>query len=326
MLIVITGTESINKRLIARQTINGLMGPFRVDDYYIDFTLDSFDIVDLDGNPVTTQDLVIQKNNKGIKDPVGTKTLEKMNALEDELFFNGGMQNHYHNRFADVAHDWGVTSSPEWISDGASTEDLMHYKSTFKTVIDRYKGRNQEHQVISGLFCLDFLERLRAELGNDQVQVYNITRNPSVVYYLHKKDPSHFNDETDYTEFWDSEKLYQSLLTCAKLKTDPKTITVKFEDMIRTEQFIVNGVNVGLYMDYNAFNDYITRYEATQKENYATADDIEAFNEFAQNFSPNVLDEEQDLEERAPQLVGLNIFDALGYGPLTYDQIVVKES
>jgi len=321
MLIVVSGVESIHKRLISRQIINSLIGPFHVDGYIVDFINDEYDIIDSNDNRITTEELV--KNPDGTANTAGRKTLNKMEAIEDKYFLSGAMHKHYFNRFVDVGHDWGCLSLPEWPKD-RETEDLMHYSANYSSVIKQYNGCEDNYMVITGSFCKNFIDRLKADLGEDNVLVYNITRNPSTVSFLHKKADSYF-EGSDYTQEWDNEKLWQSLLTAAKLKQDPSIHTVKFEDMIRTHTFEVDGQNVGIYLDYESANGHLTEYEYANRNdvNVATADDITQFNEVAANFDPTVLD--IDLELGAP-LVGLNLFELLDYEALTYEQINISKS
>lgn len=326
MLIVVSGVESIHKRLISRQILNGLMGPWLIDGYYVDFTRDTLDIVkenDPERNPISRQQLITNAED-GSKDTKGVKTLQAIQALEENLFLGGAMRRHYFNRFVDIGHDWGCFDKPEWPKD-RETEDLMHYSASYDSVIREYNGWPEDgYMVITGTFCQDFINRLRTDLGSENVLVYNIIRNPSTVSFLHKKADSYFAG-SDYTQEWDQEKLWHSLLTSAKLKQDPSIHTVRFEDMIRTHTFEVDGQNVGIYLDYESANGHLTEYEYANRNdvNVATADDITQFNEVAANFDPTVLD--IDLELGAP-LVGLNLFELLDYEALTYEQINISKS
>lgn len=328
MLVVLSGVESIHKRLIARQIV-AKKNTFVVDGYKLDFTKDDpFGIIGQDGNPVTIESFF---PNGLADDDVNARkeTLQKMSDLETSIIQNG-MLSHYFGKFVSICYDlgigaYGVPVIP-WLPENDPIGDDYHYPTSYESVLERYRNSTLNYHVITGSFGKAFIDRLRTDLGEENVIVYNFIRNPSVVFALHTKIENFTNNQIDLPEEWDKNKMYDSIYNAAILKQDPTIITVRFEDMITSGQFMVDGTNVGLYLDYNSANGLVTRFEFDNiLPNVPVTEEM--VSEFNQSISPCYLVtlgnpiEDGVCKADVAQGTPWNLFEKLGYEPLTLSQI-----
>ena len=328
MLVVLSGVESIHKRLIARQII-AKKNTFVVDGYKLDFTKDNpFGIIGQDGTPVTIESFFPDGLAEADVDARKT-TLQKMVELENSIIENG-MLSHYFGKFVSICYDlgigaYGVPVIP-WLPENDPIGDTYHYPTSYESVLQRYRESKLDYHVITGSFGKAFIDRIRNDIGAENVIVYNILRNPSVAFSLHTRIPNFTSNQVDMPEQWHMNKLYDSIYNSAILKQDPSIITVRFEDMISTKQFIVDGTNVGLYLDYDAATNWLTRYEAANiLPNVPVTEEM--VTEFNQSISPcylvtlgNPIEDgvcKADVSQGTPW----NLFEKLGYEPLTLEQI-----
>lgn len=310
MLIVLSGVESIHKRLIARQII-AKMNKFVVDGYEMDLTMDDpFGIKDSDGNYISIEKFLhIDDTAKQYN------TLNKMKEIEENVFQIQGMQNHLFNAYVAIEYEFGIFDVPDYTLE--ENKYPFTWDASKEAIIKRYKESDLKYFVITGSISKTFINELRVELGYSNVLSFNIIRNPSVCYYLHQKSEDFFNKPDDYNKIYDEEKLYDSLLNAVLLKEDKLTTTVKFEDMINTGKFFVNDKNIGLYPDYESKNEILTKFEYNNivpKQNVNVVN-IRKFNDKWKNINL------YDLGSKSND-IKFNLFERLGYEPLTFEEII----
>jgi hypothetical protein len=159
---------------------------------------------------------------------------------------------------------------------------------------------------------------------------------------LNEKSADYYETpEKEITPEIDATKLRQSLANSAILAKSPDIITLKFEDIIRDGKFTVNGIEIKAPVGYDMFNEYLTRWE---HENIVplkivSEETLNAFNTEMQHFASGksaVLTEEDATMTNAFRAIPIslgeikiqfaknmpeNLFDALGYDPLTIEEI-----
>lgn len=320
MVILLSGVESVNKKLISRQ-ITAKLNKFTVDEYELDFTMDDpFGIKDKDGNYISTKNfLLADKGNKEI--------LVKMEKLEEKLR-EQEMKNHLFGQYEANEYELGVIINPRYYTD---TRDFsfMHYNITMKNLINNAKNSKQDYFVITGSISKTFMNEFKKEFGEENVLCYNIIRNPSSCFLLNYKDDEYYEKNTAYHKMYDFDKLADSLINAYLLQQDENVITIRFEDMIK-DGIIIDDINCGLYIDFNNKNKWLTEYEFGRlNENLIiTEDELTSFNnrfsnlkyiDLVDKFDKNFLTKEELRKIEALPIT--NIFERLGYEPLTIKEI-----
>lgn len=310
MLVILSGVESIHKRLIARQIISK-MNTFNFDNYNVDFSTDPFTILNENGDVLRRQEFFqIGDTDKQIE------TFVKMQMLEEKIFQRGGKENHFYNIYTTPGFDFKIHDIPDYKLPDYKFE--TDYDISKEGLIKRYKESDLKYFVITGSFSKTFIDELKNDLGRSNVIAINIIRNPSIVYFLHQKNAEYYNKQNGvYTKTFDDEKMYSSLINSIAILKDPTIQTIKFEDMINSEKFFIDDKNVGLYLDYNSKNGILTNYEYNNlvPNKVIKAQDVDKANILMSNFNFENLGVSNTV-------VTTNIFESLGYEPLTYKEII----
>jgi len=351
MLVILSGLETINKKFLARKILASL-NTFTVDGYTVDFSIEPFKVTDTNGKIVycivqddqpATNELILDLDNDGVVDPEGVATFNKIVKLHDDLFLSEVEGNHFNSVFVDPAYDYGITD----INEFSTTDNVLIHPHTYNDVLENYKNRICDTHVITGIFSKVFIDKIRADLGVQNVTALNIIRNPSTCILLNPKTDEHYEDPSkERTIELDNLKLMRSLENAIVLSDVDYVTTIKFEDIIITGKFIVNGVEVGVPDGYNNHNGsgIITQWEKEniiplnlisdtdlKKENlnlknYTATYCIPVVDESVLNFLNNLKTIPfQSLDELRSVLLAkcpANVFERLGYIPLSYAEIV----
>lgn len=320
MVILLSGVESVNKKLISRQ-ITGKLNTFIVDEYYLDFTMDDpFGIKNSDGEDISTEEfLLTNDDNKEI--------LSRMEKLEEKLR-EQETKNHLFGKYEANEYELGIIVKPRYCTDDREFS-FIPYNITLKNLINNAKNTKQDYFVITGSMSKTFINEFRKEFGEENVKAYNIIRNPSTCFVLNYKDDEYFNANSTYHRMYDFDKLSDSLTNGYLLAQDKSVTTIKFEDMIK-DGLIIDGKDVGLYLGFNAKNSWLTEYEFSRLKDYnpVTNDDLLKFNErfkklkyidLVDKFDKNFLTKEELRKIEALPMT--NVFERLGYEPLTLKEI-----
>ena len=199
-----------------------------------------------------------------------------------------------------------------------------HMFPTYENLIENYNNRVYENHVVTGAFGKYILDKLRSDLGEDNVKVINITRNPSVAKLLHEKPEGYYdlakNPHLDV--YMDEAKLKDSLLNNTILTKLNYVQTIKFEDVLVTGYFELLGKKVYLPRPYVNFNNLITTYEKENliSLNLSSQGTITEFNNYLTKFDSDFWEIDSPISSLYPS----NVFQELNYSPLTYDEIVSK--
>jgi hypothetical protein len=329
MLIIISGVETINKKFFATNVV-GRLNTFVIDGYHVHFTDHDFEVVD----PATDQTIypsTAEEHSEFVLE--NQETFDKILALQQTIFLEGLRDNHFRNTFVDILADYGI-AEPTFSNLG---DEKLIQPHEYQDIIYNYNNRSYENFTITGSFSKVFVDRIRSDLGTDNIQVYNIIRNPSVCYLIQEKNPEHYQKYIGLLDpEMDHQKLILSLVNCASLMRDPSIVTLRFEDMIQAGSFVINGKEVTVPKGYEQYNEWLTvwekenitpleivspealdlmnQYLTTWATNTFTAEKIDAFNALTgSSFTTS-----DNTRLNLPQ----NIFTELGYAPLSLDTIV----
>jgi hypothetical protein len=349
MLVILSGVETIHKKFFARK-IGAALNTFTVDGYTVDFSLEPFKVTDATGKVVycmehgdqpMTNELLVDLDNDGVIDPEGNATFDKILELNDSLFLTGARNNHFSNFFIDLAHDFGLTDTIDY---GSNTPKIpLLHPHSYADVLANYENRLGDVHVITGIFSKSFIDSVRNDIGAENVTVINIVRNPSTCILLNRKDDEYYaNPEKNRTPELDARKLVYSIANAAVLAQFDDITTIRFEDIITAGKFTVNGVEVGVPAGYDNFNGLLTRWEhenlipleivsaetlnaiIVELEHYASnqvanlTEEIVTYLNSLRTTSASMSQIKTLMSENMPE----NLFTALGYEPLTYDDIV----
>lgn len=349
MLVILSGVETIHKKFFARKIIAAL-NRFVVDGYTVDFSIEPFTVTDPTGKVVYspaigdqphTNELLIDVDNDGVIDPEGNATFEKILELNDSLFLTGGRNNHFSNFFIDIAHDFGITENVDY---GSNTPKIpLLHPHSYADILANYENRLGDVHVITGIFSKGFIDSIRTDIGAENVTVINIIRNPSTCILLNRKDDAYYaNPEKNRTPELDARKLVYSLANAAVLANFDDITTIRFEDIITDGKFTVNGVEVKVPAGYDNFNSILTQWEHNNliPLEIISAETLEAISIELQHYASghvSSLTEEivtyinslratpatmSEIKSIMSTNMPENLFTALGYEPLTYDDIV----
>jgi len=334
MLIVLNGVETIHRKWFAEE-IYKTMNTFRVDDYLVKFVRDTYEVTSLTststsatvvthvGDEIQTslETVVVEAGevvysdsiNKLLHLPTGGETLNKIEEL-----FNTTVRTHtrhYANVFVDLEHDLNNSTFK------GETDPSYCYPTDYTTLISNYRSSDIETFVISGAFSRHVLDKLKDDLGEDNIKIINIIRHPNACMIAHWKSEEHYTENPNYTKEFHSERLAKSIINAANLVQYPDVETIRFEDIISNGQFTVNGVNILAPENHEMHNQYITKFEKAHADTELPKYTLEQNNEYIAGYDL-FTSSLQDLAtvsgiEWAPS----NIFELLGYTPVDFTTV-----
>jgi hypothetical protein len=315
MLIILTGLETIHKKFFAKRLIAKL-NSFNVESYSIDFTESQLKAYDATGN------LVYQPNNPDLpgvellltenslsteevaeilkQDPtaditppdwaVAKSIIDLQESLNESIKIN-----HFANIFCDPLADFGFSPAEEIFD---PTRNLLYlHDHTYQTVLDHYRDRSFDNFVITGVFSKLFINKIKEDLGSENVKVINIIRNPSVCFLLNEKEPAYYFEKPERSPLADNNKLEQSLLNAIIVKNVDGVLTLKYEDILRDGSFEFNGITIPMPEDYTNYNNIITTWEHDNwlTLNIVSAEQLVEKNNFYSNFRIYVKDSSESI-------------------------------
>lgn len=360
MLIILNGPITTSKPTIGRELVVAF-NTFTIDGYKIDLSLRQVNIFDPSGKHVYSSTetngpiLELLHNNDGSRRDAGIELLEKameLRAKIDEDLKDG----HYYNIFADEQYDWGLTLVINAPMDGEGTDYSYKWAYQYTDVLSKYENRTYDTQVIAGSFSRYFVECIRRDLGEENVAVLNVTRNPSSTYVVNERT----DEDLAMTPAGPTERgrqrrrLVRSLASTVILKTTPGVQSVKYEDILKNSEFEFNGRSIQCPPETTETNGIVTARERDGILSRACVTDV-MVREFNRRYSDYhcdraQLDKNGELEfisflesiahatpedlarHQIPQDLELvkdriskvphNFFEVLGYTPLAYADIV----
>lgn len=337
-LVIISGSEAIAKKLIAHQ-IQARLNSWTQDGYSVDVSKDPWVIYDPDGNVVDenawVDGSVLSDEEINANHAVYTKLINM-----EEAFRTTKYENHYYNKFVSINYDLvnhvltGVSEEDKancvvtWLPENEPEAAALKYPSEFEDVVAKFNACTENYQVITGAFSIEFINRMRAAIGAENVIAINIIRNPSVSFTLHQRIPNFTNDQIDMLESDHMLKYYLAVYNSAILKQDSSITTIKFEDMIANESLMIDGTDVGVYLDFNAANSWLTQFENNAIINNVptTAQQVTDWNTLAASFALTNMSTDGIEDAPVDAIMGTpwNLFEKLGYDPLALAEINVS--
>lgn len=306
MLVVLNGspTKDMHQMHIAMQISNVLnnFNQYYIGGYVVDFTKWPYEVYTNKGVLVYKNSTI--ENEKGVTTLIeelnGKYIVDSIDQFLTKQILDANKYNHYYNDYVDIFNDYGITTT-----DG--------FERSIDDVVHMYNSKSVKHQVISGVFSKNFIDKIRKILGVNNVYVLNIMRNPSVSYVL--DDTEQQVAELNNTDITIGEVVYSNALTNNILQTLNYVNTMKYEDIIRNGNITINDILIDLPMLVK-YNQYITEDEKSQLDNDKSIrkEQLAKFNEVFQNL--NSFNDYVTLPN--------NLFSALGYEPLSYSDIVTK--
>jgi len=319
MLILLTGSEAIGKKHLARFIVNEL-NTFNYNGHSINFKQE------LNGNTITEIDGVVL--GEELDDDGLSVTITWAAEFYNDVFNGYGTLCHKFDVHGDEYFDIGVNKDHIPME---GVGNLLHTCDVLETYRDKPAGLDTV--VVSGTFSSHYIQMLKDELKDDFI-AYNIVRNPSTALLLNKKCDEFFESDTkpDSTITIDFGKLDSTtMITGALTSRTDLCETIKFEDIIKTG-LVINGTKINLGEGYVAFNDYITVWEMN---NHFEQDLTDGNNAFV-NYDPLWFDGDTDGALITPEEVALindvklavpdmfKLYEGCNYGPLTYEEITVS--
>jgi hypothetical protein len=158
-------------------------------------------------------------------------------------------------------------------------------------------------------------------MGPDNVQVYNIIRHPSAAYLINEKDNDYYVTHSGLVNpAMDLDKLKDSIINCVSLMRDSSITTLRFEDIIQAGSFRVAGKDISTPEGYTPYNQWLTNWEFENIVPLNIVNDAEMtdFNQLMSDWGTSTTN------RRPNPNFPSNVFDLLGYTPLTRSQINSK--
>ena len=217
------------------------------------------------------------------------------------------------------------------------SEFALSYDSiiSYNNVIRDYNLKTFDIVAITGTFSKIFIDKITEDLGEDNVLVINIIRNPSTAFLLTQQTDQYYEEHTYYNKEEDNQRLKNSLLAAAAIKDYKNVITVKFEDIIKDGKFYINGSEIPAPPGYEAFNSYVTKWENDNMLSLNIVDEnsLNEFNNFITNFltferikqysdTRNLSLSDEQINQIILSVGWTNLFEKLGYSPLTKTQVI----
>jgi hypothetical protein len=208
---------------------------------------------------------------------------------------------YYGDKFNNLTPDLGLP--PE--NTGGSYEEFMQ----------AYENSPFDVHVVSGLFSKNFIERVRADIGETNVVVLCIERNPSITYLIDNTPQA--TAEWFLVEDMVGQSYVESLLNMCVMRQlgGPNVHYIKFEDIIENGYINVleRTINIPQIVKHNQ---YITEYEYTNiVPTTQFASKLERLSKI--NTALTALDEQAEM----PQIPH-NVFEILGYEQVQPDQVL----
>jgi len=321
VLVILNGSETINKTRLAKAILGAFLSPFEINGYYVHFNSDYYEIYD-NNNQLVFRPSGHGMNDQGVKhcntilinedgslNEEGNRIQEDAESYSVTLFRDGAGFDNFLDTFVEIETDdgvWSNTEVTEWEFRGGQ-------KTTYDKLISGYKNALNNLYVATGSFSKSIVEKIKLDVGEQNVIVLNIIRHPSVCFSLHQREEAYYLENIDNTLEQEHQKLINSSITTYNWSKDSTVINVKFEDIIKTGSFQLLGKTIKV-IGSNNFNDLISEKEKDfallDFQKFTTLDD---WNQKVQNFQKPYSNETVD------------VFQHLGYSPLTLSQIVAPK-
>jgi hypothetical protein len=361
VLIVLSGVETINKKLISLLMFSTLNKKI-VGDYESTYRNGFLQI--LKGEETVYSPLYYTENYEELSEKLDETTglflsndlikhdlIEKLDQETLKIFLDYDFElqdiivnNHHRNWFTSIEKDLGIRDYSEFeLFDESWKEIDSKYVPrkviSYEELLNRYREKKYEYQIISGSFGKSFLEKIRGDLGEQNVFVLNIVRNPSSSFIINNKpeisyEQSLNQSDNRLTKKDDELVFIESYMNSIIIKDLPYVNTIKYEDILKTGHIDINGNIIDLSEFYKKYNNYITVFDIKKIISLELVNStiLNGYNMILQNLPLSYVNSFNDNEEGKPTIdddlteeqfekVPKNFFEPFGYSPLSYEQV-----
>jgi len=352
MLIILSGIESTNKRVLSK-LITEKLNKIEIDGYSIDTSTTPWSAFDKNGTLVygpQGEDFILSliHNEDKLANEEGLSTLHKIEAFKFSLQQEIERNCHYRHIFGRISGDFGLvpTRDISVVAQPMPSETGETIIVDYSLALERYNNRITDIQVISGIFSKMFIDKIKQDIGSENVKVLNVIRNPSVAFLMNQRDEEYYTRQrpsmkyianqtnedieqmnsalSNFTvEIVDAEtekrQLKRSLFNNCSLYRFDDITTIRFEELITAGKLTINDVEINLPQDiYKPYNDYITEWEFNNSipQNLAGPGEINDINDQYQNITTELID---------PNPIP-DFFKFLDYTPLDYQTIIAPKA
>lgn len=304
MLVFLTGSTSIFKTGFAFEIARILNNydNYQIGEYIVNFGISPIEVY------TKTGDLVFRAGTPDVEEISrlmrleGKEFVDSIAQFDADIIIETTKTNHYHTTFHDLGFDLGIFEEES-------------FEAPYEDFINAYHDRKVQTQVVSGVFSKNFIDKVRADIGDENVHVLAVSRHPSVAFLM-DHSPQGLSDDID-----PSLEIGQSIIESAlnsvvmNSQSDSCITKIRFEDIIKNKSVTLMGKVVPLPF-FEGHNEYITKYEydnlITSEQVVAKGERINIFNDVFCNLSTYT---------GRPKFTN-DVFAALGYTPLTYEDVV----
>lgn len=330
MLIILNGSEAINKTYLAKMILSAFLSPFDVEGYKVKFKGNFYEIYDSNNELVFRPSGHGQEHcNKIFLDEGGFPNQEGI-SIQDQaeahavmLFRDGiGFEN-YLDSFIELHTDFGV-----WTGEGEEWKSVATNQNLYQKLINSHNNSPYGVFVATGSFSKSIVSKLKQDLGSNNVVVVNITRNPSISFCLHQRTPDYYTNNINASEVKEFQKIHEVTMNTYVIHKMSDVVNIHYEDIIKNKSFVLlnKTVEVDGIEDYNGL---ITVYEKEFLDNHPIDNhkftlpekpdfypnsfivDLAGWNTMNSNFH-------SAMAPGSP----FNVFQELGYTTLTKEQIM----
>lgn len=330
MLVIISGTDSVNKNYIAKKVFCKMNPVFKLkNDHTVKFNVEFADSEENNSYISAPYEIYNEKNevvydtknrhlDSLIADEVGLSIFKEADDLYDKFFVDPNLGANYDTMFVDVEYDLEIDTN------GFFWDEMPQYHSFphgYQDFVDRYKNREVEHFVVHGSFSKAFIDLIRKDIGFDNVKVYNIIRHPIVATYLNEKKPNYYEKNPTMTKERNISRVAKSVVNSFILSQFSDITSIKFEDIMKDGFVNIEGHRIDL-PEYTDYNGLISTWEKDNITFDHVDEDAVQLTCFLYSNTNEVV--EKEYKKPVPKMP-TSVLATLGYENITREQIVAPK-
>jgi hypothetical protein len=328
LLILLNGPRSVHLRSISRAIIDQQKN-WSFKDYTVKYKNNGFIVLDSNQNNVYCNNPELGNLNHDIFISCFTQEeFDEKSLLIDEIndFNNKIDEDIKKNHFID---SWPVTDFSFLFDHDFNFEQ----DETYEKILETYRNSSDTDDIWTGRFSISFIEKLKSDIGSENLKIINFIRNPSSCAFTNHLDE---NCKIEHANI--------SILNMFLVSKLPETINVKYEEFLNDKKFSLDGLEIhlpelivnhnGLISEYefskydsdlindeiiNKLNDVYSNFNLVEvmKDGLSVDNTSEIYNEFFTNLQQRI---KEDIKQSIPE----NFFVELNYSPLSLEQIISK--
>lgn len=332
MLTLLNGPRSIHLRSIARSILDH-QKTWNFGNYTVKYKNNGFIVFDLNGNNVYCNNSELGKLNHDIfKNSISEEDFKEKFSIIDEInhFDNQINENIKNNHFID---SWPNTDLSFLFNHNLQFEN----DKTYEDIIESYQNSSDTDNIWTGRFSISFIEKIKYNIGAENIRVLNFIRNPSICAF------TNYLDEDCKNEYGNV-----SILNMFFVSKLPEVININYEEFLTNKKFLLEDTEITLPNFVQNHNNLISEYEFSKYDsNLINQEIIDGFNKVYSDFDiirvmeeslslDNTVDNTSEtindfltnlqhrIKDDVKQNIPKNIFHELNYLPLTIDEIIKK--